>query len=159
LKFFCYYHVVQFKLLKKRGAPKGNQNALKHGFYSRALNATDQLDLDLAASVEGFNEEIALLRFEIKQAVSGGDIRNLYPLVKAAIVLERLIRTNHRLFIDRQNRLQDAVKNAIRSVLLPLNSPALNASFLAGVSAPQQPDIIEKTIQKTNTPQNEAGST
>ncbi|MHB8105779.1 MAG: hypothetical protein ACYDG5_09655 [Dehalococcoidales bacterium] len=142
-------------LKHKRGAPKGNQNALKHGFYSRALNQTDQLDLDLAAGVEGFNEEIALLRFEIKKAVSGGDIKNLYPLVKAAFVLEKLIRTNHRLFIERQTHLQDAVKNAIRDVLLPLGSPALNSVALASFSTPHPPDIKLQTIQKTNTSQNE----
>jgi len=29
---------------KKRGAPKGNQNARKHGFYSKVLDEAERLD-------------------------------------------------------------------------------------------------------------------
>ena len=66
---------------RKRGAPKGNQNAVRHGYYSKILNARDRSDLNTAADMEGVDEEIALLRFEIKKAISGGDVANLVPLV------------------------------------------------------------------------------
>jgi len=36
---------------RKRGAPKGNRNALKHGFYSRALDEAEKLDLELATGI------------------------------------------------------------------------------------------------------------
>ena len=45
---------------RKRGAPKGNQNARKHGFYSRVLDEAEQLDFELATGVEGIDDEIAL---------------------------------------------------------------------------------------------------
>lgn len=32
----------------KRGAPTGNQNARKHGFYSRVLDEEEQLDFEQA---------------------------------------------------------------------------------------------------------------
>ena len=35
----------------KRGAPKGNQNARKHGFYSKVLDESEQLDFALATGV------------------------------------------------------------------------------------------------------------
>jgi len=47
------------KLKKKRGAPKGNQNARKHGFYSQALNESEKLRLEQARGIEGIDEEIA----------------------------------------------------------------------------------------------------
>jgi hypothetical protein len=147
---------MQLKLLHKRGAPLGNQNALKHGFYSRALNKTDQLDLDLAAGISGVTEEIALLRFEIKKAVTSGDVAKLVPLSKAAFALEKLIRTNHKFFVERHTRLQDAVKNAIRSVLLPLGPDAIRSVITANYPDMLPPDINSKSIQKSNDVQNEA---
>jgi len=39
------------KVVKKRGAPEGNQNARKHGFYSKVLDEAEQLDLELATGV------------------------------------------------------------------------------------------------------------
>jgi uncharacterized protein YjcR len=50
---------------KKRGAPRGNQNARKHGFYSRVLDDAEELDFEQATEVEGLDEEIALLRVKI----------------------------------------------------------------------------------------------
>ena len=50
----------------RRGAPRGNQNARKHGFYSKVLNEAEQLDLELVSGVEGIDDEIALLRVKIK---------------------------------------------------------------------------------------------
>ncbi|GAJ06104.1 unnamed protein product, partial [marine sediment metagenome] len=46
---------------RKRGAPKGNQNARKHGFYSKVLAEAEQFDFELASGVEGIDDEIALL--------------------------------------------------------------------------------------------------
>ena len=51
---------------RKRGAPKGNQNARKHGFYSKVLDEAERLDFELATGVEGIDEEIALIRVKIK---------------------------------------------------------------------------------------------
>ena len=53
----------------KRGALKGNQYARKHGFYSRVLDESEQLDLALAPDVEGIDDEIALLRVKIKSVL------------------------------------------------------------------------------------------
>ena len=83
------------KIKRKRGGQPGNQNARKHGFYSAKFNPAEQFEFRRAAGIEGIAEEIALLRCEIKKAVSGGDIRNLVPLVKATTALEKLIRTHH----------------------------------------------------------------
>ena len=121
---------------RKRGAPKGNRNALKHGYYSRAFNEAEQSDFNLAAGMEGISEEIALLRFEIKKAVSGGDVKNLMPLVKAAFALEKLLRTDRRFFMEKQKGLKEALNNVIRDVLVPLGPDAVN-SVMVGKSSGQ----------------------
>ena len=45
---------------KPTGAPRGNQNARKHGFYSRVPNEAHTLRLVDARDVEGIDEEIAM---------------------------------------------------------------------------------------------------
>ncbi len=61
---------------RKSGAPRGNQNARKHGFYSKVLDEAEQLDLEQATRVEGIDDEIALLRVKIK-SVAAHDSQNI----------------------------------------------------------------------------------
>jgi hypothetical protein len=84
------------------------------------LDATERRDLDIANGVEGIDEEIALLRFEIKKSISGGDERNLLLLVKAASALEKLIRTRHRISADQKNSFKEAIGNVIKDILIPM---------------------------------------
>ena len=129
------------EIIRKRGAPRGNQNAIKHGYYSRTFSPADRFDLDIAADMEGVGEEIALLRFAIKKAISGGDIKNLVPLVQATVALEKLIRTHHRLFMQKRNTLKLVVENVIRNVLLPLGPDAVDSVLARHVSGQYRPDI------------------
>ena len=105
---------------RKRGAPKGNLNALKHGFYSKVFDAAEQFDFNNAAGIEGIDEEIALLRLEIKKAISGGDDRNLNLLVKATTALEKLIRTHYQITAAQRKGLKEAIGNVIKDILVPL---------------------------------------
>ena len=50
---------------KQIGAPRGNQNARKHGLYSRVLDEDQQLQLDKARAVKGLDEEIAIMRVKL----------------------------------------------------------------------------------------------
>ena len=43
------------KVKKKRGAPKGNQNARKHGLYSKVLDEAEQLD-DITLVIIGVDQ-------------------------------------------------------------------------------------------------------
>lgn len=47
------------------GAAKGNSNALKHGFYSRAFHSGELADLE--AVQEGLESEIAMLRIATRR--------------------------------------------------------------------------------------------
>jgi len=105
---------------QKRGGQKGNHNAIKHGFYARIFDEAEKVDFSVAAGVEGIDEEIALLRLEIKNAISGGDERNLILLVKAAGALEKLIRTRYQITSTQRQGLKEAIGNVIKDVLVPL---------------------------------------
>ena len=53
---------------RRRGGQPGNQNALKHGFYSRYFNTVDRQDLE-NYSFSGLHDEIVLVRIYIRNLV------------------------------------------------------------------------------------------
>lgn len=103
----------------KRGAPKGNQNARKHGFYSRVLDEAEKLDFELATGVEGIDDEIALLRVKIKSLLAH-DPENIKLIMQATNTLERLIRTRYNISKKDRKGLKEAIGNVLRDVALPL---------------------------------------
>jgi hypothetical protein len=144
---------------RKRGAPPGNRNALKHGYYSRAFKKAEKIDFNAAAGMDGINEEIALLRFEIKKAVSGGDIKNLVPLVKATEALEKLIRTHHKLYQGNKSKqidLEEALANVYRNIVFPMLTSPANKSSLTAEDFKPFSRKQNNSYQKTNNPENEA---
>jgi len=103
----------------KRGAPKGNQNARKHGFYSRVLDEAEQRDFELATEVEGLDDEIALLRVKIKSIVAH-DPENLSLIMQATGALARLLRTRYNIGKKDRKGLMAAVGNVLKDIALPL---------------------------------------
>ncbi len=103
----------------KGGAPKGNQNARKHGFYSKVLNEADKLDFERATGVDGIDDEIALLRVKIKSLLER-DPENIKLIMQATNALERLIRTRYSLSKEDKKGLKEAIANVLRDVALPL---------------------------------------
>ncbi len=144
----------------KKGAPKGNHNAIKHGFYSMAFKKAQQFELDLASGMEGVSEEIALIRLKIKEAVSGGDMRNLMPLVHSALALEKLIRTHQKFFSSEGNRLEKAFENVVMHTILPLTKGGAD-QFLKWhyqksappgtvlVTGDEEEEVIDTTLSRT----------
>jgi len=110
---------IQDQVKKKRGAPKGNQNARKHGFYSRVLDEAERLDFELATGVEGIDEEIALLRVKIKSLIAH-DPDNIKLIMQATNTLARLIRTRFNISKKDKKGLKEAITNVLRDIALPL---------------------------------------
>ncbi len=103
----------------KRGAPEGNQNARKHGFYSKVLDEAEQLDFELATGVEGIDDEIALLRVKIKSILEN-DPENIRLIVQATNALAALVRTRYNIGTEQRKGLKEAIGNVLRDVALPL---------------------------------------
>src|SRR4030066_1138419 len=115
---------------RKKGGQKGNQNACKHGFYSKAFDEADKFDFKDASGVEGLDEELALLRLEIKKAISGGDERNLLLLIKAAGALEKLLRTRFQIASVQGTGIKETIRSIAKEYLLPLGT-GMASAFLS----------------------------
>ncbi len=107
------------KVERKRGAPKGNQNARKHGFYSRVLDEAEQLDFELASGVEGIDDEIALLRVKIKSILEN-DPENIKLIMQATNTLAGLVKTRYNITKEQKKGLKEAIGNVLRDIALPL---------------------------------------
>ena len=105
--------------MAKRGAPKGNQNARKHGFYSKALDEAERLQLEEAGYVEGIDEEIALLRVKLRQFVEKEPDRIDLHL-EAANTIARLIRTRYQITKEQKKSLKEAIAKVLTEVAVPL---------------------------------------
>jgi uncharacterized protein YjcR len=107
------------KAKRKRGAPKGNQNARTHGFYSKVLDEAEQLDFELASDVENFDDEIALLRVKIKSLLEK-DPENIKLLMQATESLARLVKTNYNITKEQKKGLKEAIGNVLKDIAIPL---------------------------------------
>ena len=54
----------------KRGGQPGNQNARKHGFYSKHLSPEQLQDFDDALVINSLDQEIALLRVKLNSILA-----------------------------------------------------------------------------------------
>ena len=105
-----------------RGAPKGNLNALKHGFYSRLFHASESSELS-AAPCDSLEYEITLLRVMIRRTMELADgiddlreaTRVLDALGAAAGRLATLLRAQKSLS-ESQSPLADEISVAIQQV-------------------------------------------
>ena len=95
--------------------------------------------------MKGIDEEIALIRVEIKKAISSGDISRLIPLSKAAYALEKLIRTHRIILSEEGNSWENAIGNVIRDTMVPILTPELALAFINFQY--QRRDISPETIK------------
>ncbi len=103
----------------KKGAPKGNQNARKHGFYSKVLDESEQLDFEQATRVEGIDDEIALLRVKIKSLIER-DPENIKLIMMAINTLIRLVRTRYNVGKNDKQGIKEAIGTVLKDIALPI---------------------------------------
>jgi len=104
---------------RRSGAPKGNQNARKHGFYSKVLSEAEKLDFESASGVNGIDDEIALLRVKIKSVLEK-DPENIKLIMQATNTLAGLVKTRYNITKEQRKGLKDAIKNVIKDIAIPL---------------------------------------
>ena len=97
--------------MARKGAPKGNQNARKHGFYSHALSEAEKLKLEQARGMEGVDEEIAILRVKLGELMEKEPDR-LDLHLEAANTIARLVRTRYNITKEQKKSLKEAIASA-----------------------------------------------
>jgi uncharacterized protein YjcR len=129
---------------RKPGGQPGNQNALKHGFYSRYFSPLEVEELQVS-SIDGLNHEVVLLRVMIRRLVAllsdrgdEGDVDHavayLNCMSSACGRLANLLKAQ-RLLVDKTSDLSLAFNQALEDVLLEMQSRPLVGS--ASPSIPQ----------------------
>ena len=103
---------------RRRGAPKGNQNARKRNFYSKKLTAEEQKDVRRASRVDGIDDEIAMARVKL-QWLMDNDPTNLKMIWRGMNSLGRLLRTRNGLGKDDARSIEEAVEKLLGGVPLP----------------------------------------
>ncbi|MBI2850267.1 MAG: hypothetical protein HYX80_04390 [Chloroflexi bacterium] len=103
----------------KGGAPKGNQNARTHGFYSMALSEVEKLELEQAVGVEGIDAEIALLRVKLKRVLEK-EPQNIKLIMQAMDMLAKLLKASETMTPKQKSKVEKAVNNVVRDNVHPM---------------------------------------
>jgi hypothetical protein len=111
---------------RRKGAPKGNQNARKHGFYAHVMDEADLIDFKLAAGVNGIDDEIALLRMMIKSILER-EPENIKVIMDAANTLARLLKIRFDISKEQKKGLKEVIGNVLRDIAIPLGIGIGNA--------------------------------
>jgi hypothetical protein len=131
---------------RRRGAPPGNQNALKHGFYSARFNKSELKDYN-SADFTGLAQEIALLRLYIRRVVDLGVTSNglslsidlLRALSLAVTSLTRLLKAQSLL-----SNIDADITQSILEVYEELNGSTPSASgLLSGRKSPPSEEVVD----------------
>src|SRR4030042_5261469 len=91
----------------------------KKSYYSKHLDELERLELKNAAAIEGIDEEIALLRFEIQQLIKDKSA-DPEELTKYVNTLCRSILTRHAIGGSKDKQLRERIKNVVRDILVPM---------------------------------------
>jgi len=83
------------------------------------------IQMEEASAIEGIDEEIALLRFKLRDLIEKYPDRiDLY--LEAANTIARLIRTKYQITKDQKKSLKDAITKVLTDVAAPLGVAVLN---------------------------------
>jgi len=94
------------------------------------LDETERLDFELAAGVEGIDDEIALLRVKIKSILEK-DPENISLIMQATNTLARLVKTNYNITREQRKGLKEAIGNVFKDIAMPLGI-GIGAGFMKG---------------------------
>ena len=107
---------------RKPGGQQGNQNARKHGFYSRALTPELLALMGPAKQLEGVELELALARAKVK-SIAVNDPRNCAVLCDALAVVARLEGMRQRHGRHTSLKVSRALKLVLESLALVDKKP------------------------------------
>jgi hypothetical protein len=99
------------------GKDKGKGNP--RGFYSRALDEAEKLELEEASHVEGIDEEIALLRVKLRELLEEQP-RRIDLHFEAANIIARLVKTRYQITREQKKSLREAIQKVLMELAVPV---------------------------------------
>lgn len=110
--------------LESEMAGKGTARSRKPGFYSRALNEAERLELEEARGVNGIDEEIAVLRVKLKELIAKEPERFDLHL-RMANTIARLVMTRYSITREQKKSLKEAITRVLTEIAVPLGIKAI----------------------------------
>lgn len=96
----------------------------KPGFYSRALDEAEKLELEEARGIEGIDEEIAILRVKLREIILAQPERFDLQL-KVATAIARLVNTRYSITREQKKSIREAVTKVLTEIAVPLGIKSL----------------------------------
>ena len=81
-------------------------------FYDSALDAADRHDFHVARELDGLDDEVALLRLQLRRALADGDVEPRVLHAGVRLLMQALL-ARHRLSPRQAEHLGDAVANVL----------------------------------------------
>ena len=103
----------------RKGTTRNGERAKPRGFYRRALDEAEKLELDEASQLEGLDEEIALLRLKLKELVKNQPDRIDLHL-EAANIISRLVKARYQITKEEKKSLKEAISKVLTEIAAPL---------------------------------------
>ena len=100
-------------------ATKKRAKSSRRGFYRQALDEAERVEFEEASEVEGLDEEIALLRFKLRELVETQPDRVDLHL-EAANIIARLVKTRYQITKEQKKSLKEAITKVLTEVAVPL---------------------------------------
>jgi len=98
---------------------KNKRKSSPRGFYSRALEEAEKVELEEASHVEGIDEEIALLRVELRKLLERQPERiDLH--FETANIIARLVKTRYQINKRQKRSLKEAIQKVLTELAMPL---------------------------------------
>ena len=98
---------------------KSSQKGRKRGFYSRALDEAEKLELEEARDIEGLDEEIAILRVKLRELIENEPDR-LDLQLKATNTIARLVGIRYNISKEQKKSLKEAITKVLNEIAVPL---------------------------------------
>ncbi len=100
-------------------ARKNTQKSKGQGFYAQALSEAEKLVLEEARTIEGLDEEIAILRVKLRKLIqSDPDKFDLH--LKVTNTIARLVGIRYDISKEQKKSLREAITKVLTEIAIPL---------------------------------------
>jgi hypothetical protein len=125
-------------ITRKSGGQPHNQNARKHGLYSKFLSKDQKRRLKLAAGIDGLDQEIAILRLKFMDLLAT-EGQNARLINESAETLARLYNIKYSHGRNDISKLKEAVASVLEDFSIP-HPPDSNPGVLSRTSSDSTKD-------------------